>query len=63
MTCTMASCGNCGMCTEPWEAEDDDRDECPDCLGSGEVVREDGTDIRVLAECLECHGQGWLSNA
>ncbi len=59
--CTEA-CGPCGACTEPWEREleDDDCEVCPDCLGSGEVVRCDGSDRDVVAVCLECNGKGWI---
>lgn len=39
---------------------EDTREVCPNCMGSGEVVREDGSDHQVEAVCLECHGCGWL---
>lgn len=61
--CSTA-CGYCGACTASWEREpedDDDTEVCPDCLGSGEIVREDGSDVQVIAVCLECDGKGWLS--
>jgi DnaJ-class molecular chaperone len=57
-------CGWCGGCTAPWEREaDDDEDDtevCPDCHGSGEIVREDGSDRQIAAVCLECGGKGWI---
>lgn len=53
-------CGHCGACTAAWEREADDTEVCPDCLGSGEVVREDGSDLQVIAVCLECDGKGWI---
>lgn len=52
-----AACGYCGACTAAWE-RDDESETCPDCAGSGEIVREDGSEFRVVAECLECHGTG-----
>lgn len=55
------ACGLCGGCTAPWEREADDVEVCPDCLGSGEVVRCDGSDRDVMAVCLECHGKGWIA--
>lgn len=32
---------------------------CPDCFGSGEIMREDGSDQIVRAVCLECSGRGY----
>lgn len=58
MSACSSFCGWCGMCTAAWEREDEDTETCPDCFGSGEVVREDGSDFQVVAECLECHGTG-----
>lgn len=56
-------CGWCGGCTSAWERETEDEDEdtevCPDCQGSGEIVREDGSDFQIVAVCLECGGKGW----
>lgn len=31
---------------------------CPNCFGSGEVVRHDGSDAIVYAPCLECGATG-----
>ena len=42
-------------------APDDETEVCPDCLGSGEVNREDGSDQIVTAVCLECNGKGWIA--
>lgn len=39
---------------------DDLTEVCPNCMGRGEVVREDGSDHQVEAVCLECGGRGWL---
>lgn len=54
-------CGHCGMCTAAWEREADDVEVCADCLGAGEIVRENGSDVLVVAECRECEGKGWTA--
>lgn len=33
---------------------------CPDCLGSGEVVRQVADGRESEAICLECNGRGWI---
>ena len=59
--CTWASCQMCGGCTDAWEREDAEIEVCPDCLGSGEVIRCDGSDRQVVAPCGECEGKGWIA--
>ncbi len=34
---------------------------CPDCFGTGEVVRHVTDDIVREQICLECNGRGWVS--
>lgn len=34
---------------------------CPNCYGSGEVVRHDGSDTIVYAPCLECGATGLVT--
>ena len=34
---------------------------CPDCLGTGEVVRHVTDDIVKEQICLECNGRGWIN--
>ena len=60
------NCGYCGRCDAAWEREEDDIEDdgvevCPDCMGAGEIVRENGSDALVVAECRECEGKGWTA--
>jgi hypothetical protein len=56
-----AACGFCGGCSSAWEREEDDTEVCADCLGSGEVIRCDGSDHEGAAVCIECDGKGWVA--
>jgi hypothetical protein len=33
---------------------------CPDCLGTGEVIRHVTDDVVREQVCLECDGRGWI---
>ena len=56
------ACGYCGRCTAAWERDDEDIEVCPDCHGSGEVIRET-EDQTERVPCGECDGRGYCEPA
>lgn len=59
----IAEATNCFNHTLMIRAVDDAKVEievCPDCLGTGEIVRQIADGVEREAVCLECNGSGWI---